>query len=320
MKQILLFLSLSLVFFSAQAAVIQLQNGDTINADVLERTDTEVKIMHPALGELTLPTAQITSIDGQVFAAIATETSEITADVDVATLPTEEDTGLLGLDIDLFPGWEHKIGAGFNGKQGNTNTQSAHAEYRGFFEDEKKRWELRSVYDFNKGDEDDAQNEFYAQATRDWLRPNSEWFYFAFGKYEWDEYKSWDHKLSGTLGTGYEFIKRDDLLVLGRLGLAGEQEIGGPGEGFTPELMFGGDIRKTFSEQHSLMLKTAFYQSLDDTGWRNISNLDWDIVIDRALGLGLKLGLENEYEDQPSGDDVHNDFKYKLTLVWGWDS
>jgi len=321
MKKIFFILSLSLVFSSAQSAVIQLKNGDIINAEVLERSDSEIKIAHPAFGEISIPTAQVTSVNGLAF-TVATETAveEIKENIDTAELATEEDPGLLGFNVDLFPGWEHKLGAGFNGKQGNTNSQSAHAEYRGFFENEQKRWEIRSVYDFNDGGDDDAQNEFYAQATRDWLSPDSEWFYFAFGKYQWDEFKSWDHKVSATLGTGYEFINRKDLLLLGRLGLAGEQTVGGPEPGFTPELMAGADFKKTFNEQHSLAAKTSFYQSFDNTGWRNISTLDWDISIDKLLGLGLRLGLENEHESQPDGNDVHNDFKYKLSLVWGWGS
>jgi len=337
MKRLAIFCFLSLYLTNAHGAIIQLSNGDTINADVIERTDTIIKISHPALGIINLPTGQITAIDGQVFAAKAvkvTDTEQVAkSPADQPSLKTaavdnnqpkeikkiDEDIGLFGFNYRPLKGWEHKLGGGFNGKQGNTNTTTAHVEYRGSFENELKRWNIRSIYDFNEGDENDAQNEYYAQATRDWLRPGSPWFYFADGKYEWDEFKSWDHKITGILGSGYEFIKRRDLLLLGRLGLAGQQTVGGSNPGLSPEIMFGGDVNKTFSEIHSLKLKTAFFQDIEDRdSWRNISNLDWDIILNRIWGLGLTIGLENEYESMPDTGDVHNDFKYKLSFVWAW--
>ena len=339
MKRLAIFCFLLLGMGNAHSAVIQLSNGDTINADVIERTDKTVKISHPVLGTIDLPTGQITSIDGKVFAAKAAKVtdSEQTAKspADQQSIKTaavddnqpkeikkiDEDSGLFGFDFNLRPlrGWEHRLGGGFNGKQGNTNTTTAHVDYRGNFENKQKRWILRSVYDFNEGDENDAQNEYYIQVTRDWLRPDSQWFYFADGKYEWDEFKSWDHRVTAILGSGYEYIKRRDLLVLGRLGYSSQITEGGSDPGYTPEFMFGGDVDKTFSDVHSLTLKTAFFQDLTDSAsWRNTSNLDWDIVVNRLWGLGLTIGLENEYESQPDLGDVHNDFKYKLSFVWAW--
>jgi len=322
---------------SAHSAIIQLSNGDTINADVIKRTDTIIKISHPVLGIIDLPTRNITAIDGQVFAAKvvkvtedeqvaksgADQKSSKTVAVDDSQIKEikkiDEDSGLFDIHLRPLKNWEHKLGGGFNGKQGNTNTTTAHIDYRGNFEDKGKRWAIRSIYDFNEGDENDSLNEFYAEATRDWLRLGHPRFYFATGKYEWDEFRSWDYRILGTLGTGYEYIKRRDLLVLGRIGIAGQKTVGGSDPGLVPEFMFGGDIDKTFSEIHSVTLKTAFFQDFTNSeSWRNTSNLDWDIVISRLWGLGLTLGLQNEYESIPDVGDVNNDFKYKLSFVWGW--
>ncbi|RLA22569.1 MAG: hypothetical protein DRQ61_05990 [Gammaproteobacteria bacterium] len=324
MKRFALFCFLSLCFGVSHSAVIQLSNGDTINADILERTGSDIKISHPAMGKIALPIEKITTIDGKILAtpAVISE-NEQSPSPHQPDENEEADKGFHFFDSNfrLLRGWKHKIGAGFNGKQGNTNTTTIRAEYRGNFEDQLKRWDIRTVYDLNSGDENDAQNEYYVQATRDWLRPDSLWFYFAMGKYEWDEFKNWDHKIGGTLGTGYEFIKRQDLLLLGRFGFSIQNTIGGSDPGLDPELMFGGDMDKTFSEIHSLKLKTAFYQSLtDSSSWRNITNLDWDIVVNQLWGLGLTISLQNEYESRPDAGDVESDFKYNISLVLGWDS
>jgi len=330
MKQLVIFCLLCLYFSSAHSAIIIFSNGDTINAEVIERTDTSIKISHSAMGEIDIPTNQISTIDGKVFAAKPIDPPEA-QQIDVASAEQQADTkesgetkkidessGLFGVNYRPLRDWEHKLGGGFNGKNGNTNTETRHVEYRGNFENKQKRWDIRAIYDFNDGDEDDAQNEYYLQDTRDWLRPDSEWFYFASGKYEWDEFSSWDYRITGVAGSGYEFIKRKDLLVLGRLGLAAKQTVGGSNPGLDPEFMLGGDVNKTFSDVHSVKFKTAFFQGLSNTGWRNISTLDWDIVVNELWGLGLNLGLENEYESIPDDGDVNNDFKYKLSFVWAW--
>jgi len=340
MKYLLVFFALIFVIGNANSAVIELSNGDTIHADILKRTDTSITISHPALGEINISTTQLNTIDGKVFASSPSSENEKTAKTpntdqqEIKTAdasdsnPTEqvtktdEHSGLFGTNFRLLRGWSHKVGAGFNGKRGNTDSTTMRIDYRGRYEDERKRWAIRSIYDFNAGDENDASNDFNFRATRDWLRPDSPWFYFATGNYEWDEYKVWDHRITGTIGTGYDIISRKDLLLIGRLGIAGQQTIGGTDPGFVPEFMFGGDVDKTFSDMHSLKLVTAFFQSLQSSGgWRNITNLDWDIMLSRERsGLGVTVSLENEYESQPDPGDVNNDFKYLFKLTWNWDT
>jgi len=324
MKNIIFFCLLYISLGCAQSAVIQLSNGDTINADVIDANINNIKISHPVLGSINLPAQQVISIDGKTIAAETNKEPAIKTLVLDKSTPEEEvaeneaNDGFSLSDLRLMKDWNHKFGGGINGKSGNTDTTIARIESRSSLENELRRWDIRSVYSYDSGDDTDAENEFYIETTHDWLRPGSPRFYFTGAKYEMDRYSNWDHKLTGTVGLGHEYIKRKDLLVLGRVGLVGRETVGGSDPGFNPEMMLGSEMRKSFSKVHSLNLKTAFYQSLTDSSWSNTSNLDWDIVLHQLWGLGLTIGLKNEYESDPDDGDVHNDFKYNLSFLWSW--
>ncbi|MDP7348921.1 MAG: hypothetical protein QF735_11835, partial [Phycisphaeraceae bacterium] len=46
--------------------------------------------------------------------------------------------------------------------------------------------------------------------------------------------------------------------------------------------------------------------------------VDWQLKIDQADDISLKVGLKNEYESGTEGDAEHNDLKYYLMLLHGF--
>ena len=305
-KKGFLWVGLMLGSSMAQATVIELVNGDSLNADVLKRTADKVVVSHAVLGEVSLSTAQVLTIDGVELAAMAAPEVEV----------TEVKSGVFNSRI--LRGWDRSFAAGFNGSKGNSDTMAIYAGLNATYEDDYKRWKFNSSFDSSENQGDKTKSQFYAGINRDWLIQGSKWFYFAGAKYDWDEFKDWDYRLTGLLGGGYQFVKTDTRSLLGRFGLAGKQNFGGGNSGFTPEAMLGIDADWVLSDKQSLHFTTEFYAGLETMGeYRNITKFAWKILVDEGWDMKLNLGFDNEYESEVGDGVEKNDFKYRAALEWG---
>ena len=214
--------------------------------------------------------------------------------------------------------WKHEVDVGLNGSTGNSESMNLHAGYNGGYKDADHGWKLTSAYDKAKSDGAESRNQFFADLLKDWYWNGSPWFAFAQGRYDWDEFKDWDYRLSASGGAGYEFIDNDSWYLAGRFGLGGNKTYGDADEEFTPEAILGMEAAWTISERESVDFKTTFYPSLDESGeYRNITTFNWKMTLSEQGKLAMKIGLINEYDSlAPPGTDK-SDFKYNLSLVWG---
>ncbi|MEW8028469.1 MAG: DUF481 domain-containing protein [Candidatus Thiodiazotropha sp.] len=136
--------------------------------------------------------------------------------------------------------------------------------------------------------------------------------------YDWDEFKGWDYRLSGSGGAGYVFRHDDTWHLVGRIGLGGNKTYGDVDEVLTQEATFGLDTVWTISERESVEFKTTFYPSLEESGeYRNIAAFNWKTVMSEEGALAMKIGLINEYDSLAAPGTEKSDFKYNLSLVWG---
>jgi putative salt-induced outer membrane protein YdiY len=214
--------------------------------------------------------------------------------------------------------WRHEVEAGVNGSTGNSETLNLHLGYNGAYKDENHGWKLTTAYDKARSDGEVSRNQFFADLLKDWYRSDNPWFAFAQGRYDWDEFKDWDYRLSASGGIGYEFIKTESWYLVSRFGFGGNKTYGGEEELFTREATLGLDAAWTISERESVDFKTTFYPNLDESDeYRNITSFNWRLTISEQGTLAMKIGLINEYDTQPAPDTEKNDFKYNLSLVWG---
>ena len=216
------------------------------------------------------------------------------------------------------PSWKHEIDAGLNGSSGNSESMNLHTGYTGSYKDDDHGWKITAAYDKAESDGEESRNQFFADLLKDWYWSDSPWFAFVQGRYDWDEFKEWDYRLSASAGAGYEFIDNDSWYLAGRLGLGGSKTYGGEDEESTPEAILGLEAEWNISERESVDFKTTFYPSLEESGeYRNITTFNWKMAISARGNLAMKIGLINEYDSlAPEGTDK-SDFKYNLSLVWG---
>ena len=288
------------------ADTVTFPNGDTLTGEVRLDDTLGPVLSHPTLGDIPLPEQGVT-IDyaptdgGETPAA---ETDDIAA----------ERRGLFGGP--LFVGWEHSFGLGFSGSSGNVNKQSFNAEYDGRYEDDDRRWLVDADYFVGYNNHDQNQNEFTSEVTRDWLWSDSKWFWFLQGGYDFDRFEAWEHRVHLFTGPGYEFVKRDNLEVIGRLGAGFTKEFSGERK-FEPEGLIGATVIKWKpNDRHTLSGGVTLYPSFAYAGeYRVESNAEWKIALDYRQGLSLKFGVKDEYDSNPADGFEHNDVKYYGAMV-----
>lgn len=316
-------LAASLVVAADSAALadsVTLTSGDTLVGQVVEQTEAHVIIDHPVLGKLTIAADNVQSvaITPPVSEQAPAEAPEVVAaPAEPAPAPAEAPKELIEAEPSFFEGWDASLALGFSGTDGNSETSSLNAEFKAQREDEEDRWIFRSAYFTGSSDGETNKNEFLTELTKDWLLPDSPWLYFVQGKYQYDQFEAWKHRASGFAGIGYEFVKSDDLEIIGRLGAGLTKEFDGE-RNLTPEALVGASLVKwKLTDNQTVSAGATIYPAMDELGeYRAIGTLEWKIKIDEADGLSLKFGLENEYESDVEPGTKHNDLKYYGALVF----
>ena len=174
------------------------------------------------------------------------------------------------------------------------------------------------VYRAAKSDGDTTEKRFYAELFKDWLIPGEKYFYFANGRYDWDDFEDWDSRWSGFGGIGYQFIETDEWNLRGRAGVGGNQEMGGTqGDEFTFEALLGIEGDWQIKEGHAFEFSNYLYPSLENASdFRNVTTLDYIVTIDRDKGLSLKFGITNEHDQSAPATSKKNDLTYYASLLW----
>lgn len=216
-------------------------------------------------------------------------------------------------------GWSGSVDLGITGAEGNTtnfNFRGAVGARRttDFFDTK-----LSFVYSFKSDDGNDTENKAVFDARNDWLFRDSPWRLFVLGSLEYDQFKDYDLRLSLFAGAGYEIIKDDATLLVGRLGAGVSREFGGSDDTWTPEALLGADFERKVAPNQKVFATVDLFPSLDDfPAYRFNAKAGYEILLDEQSKLLLKLGIEDQYDSTP-GDGFHrNDLTYFVTLGWAF--
>lgn len=320
-----LWLSLFTPFLAHAAPVtLLLTNGDSLQGDLLERSQQSVTIKHQLLGEMVIQTETIAEIRTQ-YEALTIVTPEPTEQgeaalpeaviAEEAIVVEPDDTGLLGTG--WLTDWERRLDVGVSGSAGKTSNQLINLGFTADLATEETRIASRTAYFRSKSEGDLSDNAFFTSINRDWLIPESQWFRFAGARLDADQFKDWNQRVNANAGVGYEFANSDDFLLLGRSGIGFSQTIGGEREEFTPEGLVGIESRWRINDAQRLSLANTIFPSFDNMGeYRNLTTFDWILDLDSLHGVAFKAGVVNEYDSATEDGISKNDFKYTLSLSW----
>lgn len=262
---------------------------------------------------------RIAALEAELAAAKADLATAESQMADASGLPASTGSEEPVYTPSWLEGWEGSVEVGLAGSDGNTEQLSFRTGVSAVRKTERYETKFGLHYLYAKSDGDETANRFDLSLRNDWLIKDSRWRVFAEGQYENDQFQDWDHRISGFVGVGYEFIKREKTTLVGRAGLGGTQEIGGSDEGFSPEAFLGADFSHQLTERQKLTASTDFIPSLDDGGeFRWINRAAWEINVDPETKMFLRLGAEHRHDSDPGEGFKENDLDYFLTLGWSF--
>jgi putative salt-induced outer membrane protein YdiY len=214
--------------------------------------------------------------------------------------------------------WEGNLEFGLNGTDGNTETFNVRV---GATAKHKTDWlektlQITTIQKTANGATTASTS--LIDGRLDWPMKNSRWNYFIHGLIEYDEFKTFDYRVSADTGFGYEFIQSETITLIGRAGLAGSQEFGGPEDGFNPELLFGGEWKHQINDSNKVLLKVDYYPNIGDfADFRLNSQASWEVTLAKEWGLSMKWSLIDRYDSTPHGAK-RNDLDYSTLLIWAF--
>ncbi|MGV3606064.1 MAG: DUF481 domain-containing protein [Planctomycetaceae bacterium] len=214
--------------------------------------------------------------------------------------------------------WEGNVELGMNGTDGNTETFNIRFGMTAKHKTELRNETLQITSIQKRANGATTANTALVDGRIEWPMPNSKWNYFMHSLLEYDQFKAFDARVSADTGFGYEFIQNDLTTLIGRSGLAMSHEIGGPNNKVNPELYFGGEFKRKFSDTHSFLAKVDYYPNVTAFGdFRLNSQASWEMALVKSWGVSLKFSLIDRYDSTPSGAKP-NDLDYSTLLLWNF--
>lgn len=282
MSAILGLLSIGTINGSVHAEEIQLATGEVLKVEVREVTAETVHVVHPVLGKMSLPRESVTLLERQDDEYVPVEDAPAVAET------TEEPS-----DVE----WSTRLTLAGSYATGNTESANVTSRLRVERTTERTRTSFDAGYFFGSRDGERSEHRFTTGLRNDWLIPDSKWFIFADARYDFDEFQSWKHRVSGHVGAGYELFQPPPLALNLLGGFGAIKEWGSDNEDVRPEALVGFEGRWDISERQTLDFSSIAYLDLDDLGeFRWVNSLEWAHLLDNDLNLSLTAGLEHEYQ------------------------
>lgn len=201
--------------------------------------------------------------------------------------------------VEPAPKWKQRAEFAYTLNEGNTESSSLRGAYRTKRETEHDKLTIGSVYYRQTEREETTDHKFNAQVNYDRDIAESRWLWFANGRYDWDQFQSWRHRIGGTGGFGYRLIERDTMELILRAGAGGVKEFGSSRNEFIPEGLAGFDFNWDISERQGIESTFRYYPELAEWGeFRTETTAGWRYALDMKDGLDLTAGLLHEYESE----------------------
>ena len=291
----------------ASAENIKLSSGEVLNVTITEQTDTTIKFTHPVLGDMTLPKSSVTVLD-PVGAVAATEAQVKSAKA--AVPPPPQPTS-------FRDGWKGSVEIGLAGAEGNSENFNLRAGLGLNRITNRMETKFDGTYLYATDNGEKSTNRAEVNGRNDWLFENSKWGFFLQGKYEFDDFTDYDHRVSVFAGPSYTFVKNDKTLLRGRVGAGVTREIGGEDNTYDPEALIGVDFEHKLTARQAIFASSEYLPSLSDfPEFRLNSKAGYSFLVDEKTNAKLKAGVAQRHDSDPGDGFKQNDWEYFLTLGW----
>ncbi len=287
---------------------IELITGEVLRGEIVQSTVEWLVLDHPILGRLEIPQNAVEQVEylppTSTESPPATATDEAKADLPPLAKPV---SATPEPEASPKPRWHSKLELGFAATEGNSEDANLVLAFNSSIDRGYDKYTLDSRYLLRTSRGDRSENKLTAGLLAEWPLSDSRWNYFAQSRYDFDEFQSWDHRITGGGGVSYHLIDINGVDPAGnagdvfdlriRLGLGLRREYGSTNERVQPEGIFGGDLVWQLNSHQRLAAGTTFFPNLEETSeFRVVTNAEWVLDLDTLDGLSLKLGLAHEFQ------------------------
>lgn len=308
--------------------IITLDNDDVLKGQINGIHNANVRLTHPVLGSVEIPIERVASVawlNASVPLAVAqpaelvgppSEPLDSQEVVVVAQKPPETSPPT---PLTLASEMNRQLEIGLSGSSGNSDRTTLRMGFKGRWTHERESFTLDTLYLFNVTDGNRTQNRFDLTARNEWLALPTPWRYFAEGGAELDEFRDYDARLRGGAGVGYKILESDRTDLLTRLGAGVSRTFGSPHDVVSPELILGAEFSHKLTGRQRITASADVFPSLadNDAELRAVLNAAWELKIDHAQNLTLRLGVQDRY-DTATQEARKNDLEYLASLVWSF--
>ena len=257
---------------------------------------------------------------GDAFADFAPGPAEITAPAGEAYVPGEYPIDTQWYNPTTWfagPYWEKGIELGINGSEGNAQAFSLLSAGRLRRETDRSIWGVDIVYAKTEANDILTQHYAFLNSRFDYKLGDSRWTLWSITRLEYDEFKAFDLRLAINGGIGYDIIRNDRRKLTGRFGAGASREFGSLNEEWVPEAVFGMDYLHKISDRQRLNITVDYYPAWEDfANYRLVTQASWELLLDEATNLSLKVGVLDRYDSTPGIGLQENDLDYFITLLW----
>ena len=192
--------------------------------------------------------------------------------------------------------WDTKLNIGLNISSGNTDQVGFASTIVSTRTTETSALTLDAGYFYSSENNSKTASQFTAGVLHDWLLKDSKWLYFADARYDFDEFKSYDQRVSAHGGVGYRLIEKDKVSLTLRAGAGFTKEFGSSRNEIIPEAMLGFDFTWDYADNQGLEVTHRFFPDLSNGGeFRMLTTAGWRLDIDKDDGLAFTVNLLHEY-------------------------
>ncbi len=321
-------LCMGCIFVITTAAVsyadeVTLKGGDVIHGKVIEQNDDDVLLEHEDLGQIRIASTRIASV-----LVAPDETTPPPDQAEPETGPPAPSHLVKEPEFEKLKafsarakedGWSSSIDASLTSETGNTDERS----FRVGLKVDRKLPILKYASDlsyYNKeSDGENTDDKLTIGLLRDRSFENSDWFFFMMGRYDYDVFESWRHRVGLHAGPGYKLIQKPDFWMDLRAGPGVRKEWGSDNTDPKFEGIVGTSFEWKPTKRQIFSFSTSLYAALTDfDDHRTRTTFDWNYLLNDEMNLSFVLGILHEYQAivDPGKDKndtrIHTGVRYKF--------
>ena len=218
--------------------------------------------------------------------------------------------------LDEVRRWKGEASFGLNGSDGNSERFNSRFGLDSLREGYWTDLTINGTYARATANGANVEDRFQHTIRDEWkFGEDSKWKPYAQAQGLYDQFQSFDYRLTLDAGVAYQIQKSETMESQLRLGSGALRQFGSPDDRWVPQASLGGDWKYKLNERNSFTLGFDYFPAYDDLGdYRVNTKAAWEILVEPRWQLGLRLGAMDRYQSRAFGAK-NNDVDYFCELV-----